>query len=104
VECEIVVGPPSSEGSFRRGDVNGDGKEDITDPIFLLGFLFLGGSATPCPDAADGNDDGRLDITDPIFLLSFLFQGGQEPPAPGPRTCGADPTADSLGPCASSCP
>jgi hypothetical protein len=105
VECELEVKPPvMSEETFRRGDVNGDGTADITDPIVLLGYLFQGGKALSCPDAADGNDDGLLDISDPITILGYLFQGGEEPPAPGPIACGPDPTpADSLGACGGTC-
>ena len=50
---------------FVRGDANGDGSIDITDAIFTLGFLFLGGGAPPCEDAADADDRGTLEITDP---------------------------------------
>jgi hypothetical protein len=32
-------------------DVNGDGEVDVSDPIYLLSFLFLGGSAPRCPEA-----------------------------------------------------
>src|ERR1041385_2683868 len=103
VECVLQVGPPDNEGTFRRGDANGDGKMALTDAIFTLGFLFLGETAPLCPDAADTDDNGRLDITDPISSLGFLFLGASEPPAPGPRTCGPDPTHDSLGPCRSTC-
>jgi hypothetical protein len=80
---------------FRRGDANGDGNIDITDGIFTLGFLFLGGRAPGCPKAADANDSGVLDITDAIFVLNFLFLGGRAPPAPHP-TCGEDETEDAL--------
>jgi hypothetical protein len=92
--------PPEA---FRRGDANGDGTVNITDPIATLGFLFLGQAPLACPDAADGDDSGGLNITDPIKVLSFLFTGGREPPAPGPRACGPDPTADPLGSCEGQC-
>ena len=34
---------------FRRGDSNGDGALDISDPIYTLQFLFTGGQAPPAP-------------------------------------------------------
>jgi hypothetical protein len=85
------------ERIFRRGDVNGDGRIDITDPVATLGYLFSGAAEPGCPKSADVNDDGSLNIADPIALLSYLFLGGEEPRPPFPG-CGPDPTADGL-PC-----
>ena len=90
--------------SFVRGDANTDGRNDISDGVFILGFLFLGTKEPSCHDAADADDSGRLDITDGIYLLNFLFLGTDAPPAPYPD-CGEDATEDQL-PCESfeACP
>lgn len=80
---------------FIRGDADLDGLVNITDAVYTLMALFLGGEALPCLDAADANDVGRVDISDPIFTLRFLFLGGPQIPAPFP-TAGEDlspPTA-----------
>jgi len=77
---------------FRRGDVDGSGVLDLSDPIFSLTFQFMGGSKPGCMDAADADDSGTVDLSDPIFSLTFQFMGGTPPPAPGPTTCGPDPT------------
>lgn len=89
--------------SFRRGDIDTNGREDITDPVTLLAFLFLGGPPPRCPDSADVDDSGVLSITDAIRILGYLFLGSAPPPAPGPLDCGADPTPDDLGDCLSEC-
>jgi hypothetical protein len=81
---------------FRRGDTNVDQHVDISDPIATLGFLFLGGTALPCADAADANDDGKVDISDAIATLTSLFLGGLELPPPN-GSSGEDPTSDGLG-------
>ncbi|MGQ9588689.1 MAG: dockerin type I repeat-containing protein [Planctomycetota bacterium] len=84
---------------FVRGDTNADGTINITDGIFLLNYLFLGGSEPPCEDATDANDDSGVNITDAIYVLSSLFLGGPEPPPPYgeiPAACGFDPTEDEL--------
>jgi len=88
-----------TETLFRRGDSSRDGAVDLTDAYHSLGWLFLGGPALPCPDAADANDDGVLGIADAIHTLNFLFLGGETLPYPGSAACGLDPTADDLGPC-----
>jgi parallel beta-helix repeat protein len=82
---------------FRRGEVNRDGSLDLSDPLAVLGYLFLGQrDAVACEKAADADDSGALDLNDPVSLLNFLFLGGPPPAAPA-NGCGADPTPDALG-------
>jgi hypothetical protein len=83
-------------GVFRRGDTDGNGKLDVTDPIRVLRFLFRGGVTLSCLDAADVDDTGSLNLTDPIYLLTFLFHGGSPPPSPHPG-CGQDETPEGIG-------
>lgn len=80
---------------FLRGDADGDGVVDITDPIVTLGYLFLGAGALPCDDAADANDDGKIDVSDPVSTLNFLFLGAGPLPEPSAEK-GQDPTSDLL--------
>jgi hypothetical protein len=80
---------------FQRGDGSGDGALNLTDPVFVLGHLFLGGDPPGCLDAADSNDDGNLDISDAIYSLNHLFLDGPAPAGPFPE-CGADSSADDL--------
>jgi hypothetical protein len=82
---------------FVRGDSNGDGDQDLSDAVSVLGYLYLGTVGPPCLSAADANDSGSLDLSDPVASLIFLFQGAAGPPLPFPD-CGVDPTPDGL-PC-----
>lgn len=75
---------------FVRGEINGDGRIDIADPIRLLEFLFGGGNAPKPPEAGDANADGSTDLSDAVYLLDFLFLGRPPPPAPFPEA-GPDP-------------
>ena len=87
----------SAQSEFIRGDANFDGKVDLSDSVFMNEYLFKGGSAPSCMDAADANDDGKVDISDSVYLNNYLFLGsGSPPPAPYPDR-GVDPTADDLG-------
>jgi hypothetical protein len=74
--------------NFRRGDTNASGETDISDASAIFSFLFLGGEAPSCRDAADSNADGDLDISDGVNTLTHLFLGGREIPPPGPFACG----------------
>ncbi|MBI4601969.1 MAG: IPT/TIG domain-containing protein [Planctomycetes bacterium] len=89
--ADVVVASPAGratlEGGFAffdpylRGNVNGDASRDISDAIWLLNWLFIGGPPPPCGDVARINPDLREDLSDAVFLLDFLFKGG---PAPSP--------------------
>lgn len=67
---------------FRRGDANDDGTLNISDPVYLLSYLFVGGGPPPPPFADCGEDptpDG-LDCAGPLatcpqIMLSRLFSG-----------------------------
>jgi hypothetical protein len=80
---------------FERGDADSSGVINITDGIFVLNFLFVGGPTPGYRDAADADDSGSINITDGIYILNFLFSGGGDPSPPF-GTCGADPTADEI--------
>ncbi|MBI4602953.1 MAG: PKD domain-containing protein, partial [Planctomycetes bacterium] len=89
----IAVGP--AVGRFVRGEANGDGGTDISDAIYILSYLFVGGVFPDCLDALDADDTGSIDLTDAVRLLGYLFQGGPAPRPPFPAP-GADPTDDLL--------
>ena len=82
---------------FRRGDADGNAVVNITDAVFVLNALFLGGAGPGCAQSADTDDNGALNISDAVFLLDHLFRGGAGLPAPGPTDCGVDATEDDLG-------
>ena len=99
--CDLSVEGGQDEGFFKRGDSDGSGTIDLTDPIFVLRYLFMGGERPACMDAADCDDSGALDLTDAVSALEFLFMGGARPPDPGPSACGPDTTpAPDFAPCA----
>ena len=84
-----------TEPTFVRGDPNADQRLDLTDAVFVLNHLFLGGVPPSCEKSADEDDNGILDITDAILHLNHLFLGGPPPEPPFPE-CGWDSIADDL--------
>lgn len=94
---DFAVGDEPSGPSFRRGDCNTSNSVDLSDAIFWLNHLFVGGPASSCTEACDTNGDGSGDLSDAISLLNYLFTGGATPPAPGPDACGPAPGELLLG-------
>lgn len=76
---------PKAEACFDvgyiRGDVTGDAQVDISDPVSILMYLFLGGPAPEPLAVADVNDSSEIDVTDSIYLLNYEFLGGPAPVA-----------------------
>jgi hypothetical protein len=74
--------------AMENGDVNGDWSIDVSDPVFLLNYLYSGGPAPvpvfcqaeiPGNHNGDVNGDGAIDLSDCISLLLHLFSSGREP-------------------------
>ncbi len=64
---------------FISGDVNDDEEIDVSDVIYFVNYLFLGGSE-PIPfQAGDVNSDENIDTGDLIYLINYLFIGGSPP-------------------------
>jgi len=103
VDCadDDCAGAANCQGvSYVRGDANADGAVNISDSVFVLGFLFTGGEEPTCMVSADVNADGGLNITDGIFGLNFLFLGGL--PIPPPNSCtpaAPEDDCESFAPC-----
>jgi hypothetical protein len=81
---------------FRRGDVNGDARWNLSDAVQSLQYLFRAGEEPSCLQALDCDDNGKIEIADAIYLLNYLFLRGLPPSAPFPF-CGIDLTDDQLG-------
>ncbi len=64
---------------FLRGNANGDATVDIGDVIYLINWLFAGGSIPYPPEAGDANCSNRVDIADVVYLINYLFLDGPPP-------------------------
>jgi hypothetical protein len=63
------------------GNANGDGALNISDAVYLIAFIFAGGSA-PAPYAicsGDANCDCAVNISDAVYLIAYIFVGGSAP-------------------------
>lgn len=78
---------PSFFMAEQNGDVNADTYVDLSDVIWLLNNLYLGGpdvaplKCEPKTDIHNGdvNGDFAIDLSDPVYLITWLFIGGPDP-------------------------
>ena len=78
-ELDVHAGPVKC--ASENGDVNGDGTKDITDPIVLLGNLFLGNPPELVPICEAQNGSGLsvdeialLKDHSSLLIVHFLLQ------------------------------
>jgi serine protease len=74
------IGPrPNLRAAFSIfcGDVNTDMIVDIGDIVYLINYVFYGG--TPPIGPGDVNGDIIIDIGDIVYLINYVFYGGTAP-------------------------
>jgi outer membrane protein assembly factor BamB len=67
------------QGSFVRGDANGDGQINLADAVYVATYLFIGGPVPNPLEAGDANCDGAVDVADDVYIINYLFIGGPPP-------------------------
>lgn len=76
--------------ALQNGDTNGDWDIDLSDGIYLLSFLYVGGpgpvpfecgTEVPTRPNGDANGDSALDLSDAVSIFAYLFAGASEPAA-----------------------
>jgi len=72
--------PPTIRVSvYIGGDANGDGVVSSTDVLYLINYLFKGGSPPRPWEAGDVNGDEVINSADVVYLINYLFKGGPPP-------------------------
>ena len=61
------------------GDVNNSGGIDIDDIVFMIAYVFQGGTTPEPVETADPNCSGGVDIDDIVYEIAYVFQGGAAP-------------------------
>ena len=62
---------PSGNPTFLRGDVNGDGKVNVSDVTALINMIL---GITPMNQArGDVNGDGKVNVSDVTALINIIL-------------------------------
>jgi photosystem II stability/assembly factor-like uncharacterized protein len=73
------VKPFAKPAAYVCGDANGDKAVDISDVVYLIAYIFSGGSPPVPLEAGDANCDHAVDISDVVYLIAYIFSGGAKP-------------------------
>jgi hypothetical protein len=61
------------------GDANSDANINVSDAVFLINYVFIGGSAPDPLELGDANCDGSVNVSDAVWIINFVFIGGNAP-------------------------
>jgi Peptidase family M1 domain/Peptidase M1 N-terminal domain/Dockerin type I domain len=62
-----------------RGDCNNDGEVNVSDAVWIVNYVFVGG-APPSPlEAGDTNCDSEVNVSDAVHIINYVFVGGPQP-------------------------
>jgi hypothetical protein len=88
VEVEVDAGGNSAQCSFQvdvadenccPGDASYSGTVDVGDAVFLVNYIFKGGSPPLIMNWADANADCEINVGDVVYLINYVFRSGDEP-------------------------
>ncbi|MDD5110250.1 MAG: hypothetical protein PHI63_03465 [Patescibacteria group bacterium] len=86
----IIIFDVVQSPRFVRGDVNQDGRIDVSDSVTILENLYQGTAPINCLDSADVNNDEELNLTDGVALLQNLFMSEKPADVNLSKTCEID--------------
>jgi hypothetical protein len=74
-EHQFVIGEPS----YVCGDADANEIVNISDAVYLIAYIFGGGSAPDPYPAGDADCNGIVNISDAVYLIAYIFGGGPAP-------------------------
>ncbi len=64
---------------FLCGDADKNAQVNISDVVFLINYIFSGGTAPNPLESADADCSGSVTISDVVYLINYIFFGGPDP-------------------------
>ena len=65
--------------NYICGDANNDNLVNISDAVYMIGYVFNGGSQPHNYSSGDVNCDGKANVSDAVYIIMYVFSGGTPP-------------------------
>jgi len=75
LRCEITISEPPA----FCGDANSDATVDVSDAVWIINYVFVGGDPPDPMESGDANCDSSVDVSDAVWIINYVFVGGHEP-------------------------
>ncbi len=83
--------PPAPECMGICGDANDDQAVNVSDAVWIINFVFIGGSPPqPVLACGDANDDAAVNVSDAVWVINYVFIGGAPPGTCSPGSWDGD--------------
>jgi hypothetical protein len=66
-------------GSYLIGDANSDGQVNVSDAVYIINYVFVGGNPPSPLAAGDCNCDSAVNVSDAVWIINYVFVGGAAP-------------------------
>jgi M6 family metalloprotease-like protein len=74
---EVQVVLATEEGSC--GDANSDAVVNVSDAVWIINYVFVGGAPPNPLHIGDANCDGAVNVSDAVWIINYVFVGGNAP-------------------------
>lgn len=64
---------------YKCGDANADGKVNVSDAVYIINYVFVGGNPPNPLKAGDANCDVSVNVSDAVWIINYVFVGGNLP-------------------------
>jgi hypothetical protein len=73
----VISEPP--QPPYICGDANSDETVNVSDAVYIINYVFVGGDPPDPPESGDANCDETCNVSDAVWLINFVFTGGNIP-------------------------
>jgi FG-GAP repeat/Dockerin type I domain/FG-GAP-like repeat len=74
-----VLGTTDIPVCYTCGDANSDQNVNVSDAVWIINYVFVGGDPPDPLDSGDANCDGTSNVSDAVWIINYVFVGGNEP-------------------------
>jgi Dockerin type I domain len=65
--------------AYVCGNANGVDDVDVSDAVWIINYVFVGGDPPNPIQSGDVNCDGTCNVSDAVWIINYVFVGGNEP-------------------------
>jgi hypothetical protein len=77
--CHFLGMVWTPEHPYVCGDANNDCAVNVSDAVYIINYVFVGGSMPNPYKAADANCDDTVNVSDAVYIINYVFTGGDDP-------------------------
>jgi hypothetical protein len=61
------------------GDATGDETVNVSDAVYIINYVFVGGAAPVPLESGDADCSGTVNVSDAVYIINYVFVGGNDP-------------------------